>query len=131
MMRSALLALALFAAAATAHAQAGREQFRQAARICRYVPAAEQRVCMARELCVKNRDPVACERRYFVNAERRDIVLEACKGKQGKALRNCMREEYKTLDDAPKLEACTDMQGEPLHECVREEYGKLDRRPKS
>lgn len=126
-----LLAAALLSAAAPAHAQAGRELFREAARTCRYVPAAEQRVCMARELCAKNRDPAACEKRYFVNAERRDIVLEACKGKQGKVLRNCMREEYKTLDDAPKLEACAGLQGEPLHECVREEYGKLDHRPKS
>jgi hypothetical protein len=131
MMRSALLALALFAAAATAHAQAGREQFRQAARTCRYAPAAEQRVCMARELCVKNRDPAQCEKRYFINMERRDIVNEACKGKQAAVLRNCMREEYKTLGDAPKLDACTGMQGTALRECVREEYGKPERAPKS
>jgi hypothetical protein len=131
MMRSALLALVLFAAAATAHAQAGREQFRQAARTCRYAPAAEQRVCMARELCVKNRDPAQCEKRYFINMERRDIVNEACKGKQAAVLRNCMREEYKTLGDAPKLDACTGMQGTALRECVREEYGKPERAPKS
>jgi hypothetical protein len=126
-----LLALALLAATSAVHAQAGREQFREAARTCRYAPAPEQRVCMARELCAKNRDPASCEKRYFVNAERRDIVLEACKGKQGTVLRNCMREEYKALDDAPKLEACGGLQGAPLHECVREEYGKLERAPKS
>jgi len=131
MMRTTLLTLALLAASSTLHAQAGRELFREAARTCRYAPAAEQRVCMARELCVNNRDPVQCEKRYFINMERRDIVNQACKGKQGTVLRNCMREEYKGLDDAPKLEVCTGLQGSPLHECVREEYGKLGRGPKS
>jgi len=34
-------------------------------------------------------------------AERRDSVLAACKGKQGTALRDCMREEYKKLGPEP------------------------------
>jgi len=105
MMHGALLALALLAAAPALQAQsrteAGREQFREAARICRYAPHAEQRACMARELCKNNRDPLACEERYFMIAERRDIVLAACKGKQGTALRDCMREEYKKLGPEP------------------------------
>ncbi len=106
MKRAALLALALLGAAATVQAQsrteAGRQQFREAARICRYAPHAEQRACMARELCKANRDPAACEERYFINAERRDIVLEACRGKQGTVLRDCMREEYKKLGPEPR-----------------------------
>ena len=102
MTRAAFLALAFFAAAAAAHAQSGREQFREAARTCRYSPPAEQRGCMARELCKSNRDPAACEERYFVNAERRDLVLEACRGRQGTVLRDCMREEYKKLGPVPK-----------------------------
>ncbi len=106
MMLRAFLTLALIAGAAAVHAQsrteAGREQFREASRICRYVPHAEQRACMARELCKNNRDPAACEERYFVNAERRDIVLQACKGKQGTVLRDCMREEYKKLGPEPR-----------------------------
>jgi hypothetical protein len=105
MRHRAFLALALLAAA-TVHAQsrteAGRAQFREAGRVCRYVPHAEQRACMARELCKNNRDPAACEERYFVNAERRDLVLEACRGKQGTVLRDCMREEYKKLGPEPK-----------------------------
>ena len=92
----------LLAACASAQAQAGREEFRQAADVCRLVPHAEQRPCMARELCRTNRDPVACEARYIVNAERRDKVLAACKGKQGTVLQDCMREEYKKLGPAPK-----------------------------
>ena len=106
MTRAAILALAFLAAAATAQAQsrteAGRAQFREASRVCRYVPQAEQRTCMARELCKNTRDPAACEERYFVNAERRDLVLEACRGKQGTVLRDCMREEYKKLGPEPK-----------------------------
>ena len=84
MRHRSFLALALLAAAATAHAQsrteAGRAQFREAGRVCRYVPHAEQRACMARELCKNTRDPLVCEDRYFVNAERRDLVLVACRG---------------------------------------------------
>ena len=106
MTRAVILALAFLAAAATAQAQsrteAGRAQFREASRVCRYVPQAEQRTCMARELCKNTRDPAACEERYFVNAERRDLVLEACRGKQGTVLRDCMREEYKKLGPEPK-----------------------------
>jgi hypothetical protein len=108
MTRRAFLALALAAAAGAAPAQsqsraeAGREQFREAARVCRYVPHAEQRACMAKELCRENRDPAKCEERYMINAERRDKVLEACKGKQGEVLRSCMRAEYKKLGPAPK-----------------------------
>jgi hypothetical protein len=107
-MRRAFVALALASAAATtmaqtpARTQAGREQFREAARVCRYVPHAEQRTCMAKELCKDNRDPAKCEERYVINAERRDKVLAACKGKQGTVLRDCMREEYKKLGPAPK-----------------------------
>jgi hypothetical protein len=121
----------LLAAATTLHAQAGREQFREAARTCRYAQPAEQRTCMAFELCKAKRDPTSCERRYFVNMERRDQVLGACKGKQGKVLRNCMRDEYKTLGDAPKLPACDGLLGTALRECVREEFRKLPPASKS
>jgi hypothetical protein len=108
MTRSAVLAFALLAAAGAAQSQAssrteaGREQFREAARVCRYAPHDEQRACMARELCRENRDPAKCAERYMINAERRDKVLEACKGKQGAVLRDCMRAEYKKLGPAPK-----------------------------
>lgn len=106
MMRKAILAVLLLAAGTALQAQsrteAGREQFREASRTCRYAPHADQRACMARELCKNTRDPAVCEDRYFVNAERRDIVLEACRGKQGTVLRDCMREEYKKLGPEPK-----------------------------
>jgi hypothetical protein len=106
MIGRASLALALLAAATALQAQsrteAGRAQFREASRVCRYVPHAEQRTCMARELCKNTRDPAACEDRYYVNAERRDLVLEACRGKQGTVLRDCMREEYRKLGPEPR-----------------------------
>jgi hypothetical protein len=97
-----LLGALLLAASSTLQAQAGREAFRKAAQVCRTEPPADQRTCMARELCRDNKDPARCEERYFINAERRDKVLEACKGKQGEVLRSCMREEYKKLGPAPK-----------------------------
>ena len=126
MRRAAVLgALLLTAAPSLLQAQAGREEFREAARTCRYAPAAEQRTCMAFELCKAKRDPSACEQRYYVTMERRDVVNAACTGKQGTVLRNCMREEYKTLGDAPRLEACTGLLGTELRECVHEEYRKL------
>ena len=131
MTRAVLLAALLLAAPAILHAQAGREQFREAARTCRYAQPSEQRTCMAFELCKAKRDPAVCEQRYFVNMERRDQVLEACKGKQGTALRNCMRDEYKTLGDAPKLESCTGLLGTALRECVRDEYRRLVPAPRS
>jgi hypothetical protein len=134
-MSRALLGLALLAAATTLQAQsrteAGREQFREAARTCRYAPPAEQRVCMAFELCKAGRDPAQCEQRYFINMERRDLVLAACKGKQGTVLNNCMRDEYKKLGTAPRLDACSGMTGAPLLECVREEYRMRVPAPKS
>jgi hypothetical protein len=105
MMRRALLALAALAAATTVLAQsrteAGRAQFREASKVCRYAPHAEQRACMARELCKNNRDPLRCEERYFMIAERRDLVLAACKGRQGSVLRDCMRKEYEKLGPEP------------------------------
>jgi len=104
--RGLLVVLLLLAAPAALQAQsrteAGRAQFREASRTCRYAPHDEQRACMARELCKNNRDPAACEERYFVNAERRDLVLQACKGRQGTVLRDCMREEYKKLGPEPR-----------------------------
>jgi hypothetical protein len=125
MIRAAVLGALLAAASSTLHAQAGREEFREAARTCRYAAPAEQRTCMAFELCKTNRDPQRCEQRYFVNMERRDLVLEACKGKQGTVLNNCMRDGYKTLGTAPRLEACDGLLGAPLRDCVREEYRNL------
>ena len=101
----ALLSLLLIAASGAVLAQsrteAGRAQFREASKVCRYAPHAEQRACMARELCKNNRDPVRCEERYFVIAERRDLVLAACRGKQGSTLRDCMRREYEKLGPEP------------------------------
>ncbi|MEX2197401.1 MAG: hypothetical protein WD886_01210 [Burkholderiales bacterium] len=101
-MRAAFAGALLLAASSALHAQAGREQFREAARTCRLAPHGEQRACMARELCMNNRDPAGCEERYFINAERRDLVLAACTGRQGTVLRDCMREEYRKLGPAPK-----------------------------
>jgi hypothetical protein len=78
-------------------AQRRRDMFKNSAQICKTRPAAEQRDCMRTEMCREARDPARCEEYAKKNAERRDKVLEACKGKQGAVLRQCMREEYKKL----------------------------------
>ena len=74
-----------------------RDMHKNAAAVCKTRPSAEQRACMHTEMCREARDPARCEDNARKNAERRDIVLEACKGKQGAVLRQCMREEYKKL----------------------------------
>ena len=74
-----------------------RDMHKNAAEVCKTRPSAEQRDCMRSEMCREARDPARCEENAMKNAERRDKVLEACKGKQGTLLRQCMREEYKKL----------------------------------
>ena len=74
-----------------------RDMHRRAAEVCKTRPAPEQRECMQTEMCREAKDPARCEENARKNAERRDKVLEACKGKQGKVLQQCMREEYKKL----------------------------------
>lgn len=74
-----------------------RDMHKNAAEVCKTRPSAEQRACMHTEMCREARDPARCEDNARKNAERRDIVLQACKGKQGAVLRQCMREEYKKL----------------------------------
>ena len=78
-------------------AQRQRDMHKNAAAICKTRPSAEQRECMQTEMCREARDPARCEENARKNAERRDKVLEACKGRQGKVLQQCMRDEYKKL----------------------------------
>jgi hypothetical protein len=74
-----------------------RDMHRRAAEVCKTRPSPEQRECMQTEMCREAKDPARCEENARKNAERRDKVLEACKGKQGKVLQKCMHEEYKKL----------------------------------
>jgi len=74
-----------------------RDMHRRAAEVCKTRPSPEQRECMQTEMCREARDPARCEENARKNAERREKVLEACKGKQGTVLQQCMREEYKKL----------------------------------
>jgi hypothetical protein len=78
-------------------AQKLRDMHKNAAQVCKTRPSAEQRECMRTEMCREARDPARCEENAKKNAERRDKVLETCKGKQGPVLRQCMREEYRKL----------------------------------
>ena len=78
-------------------AQKLRDMHKNAAEVCKTRPSAEQRECMRVQMCQTANDPARCEENARKNAERRDIVLAACKGKQGAVLRQCLREEYKKL----------------------------------
>ena len=78
-------------------AQKLRDLHKNAAEVCKTRPSAEQGECMRIEMCRQARDPARCEENAKKNAERRDKVLAACKGKQGQVLQQCMREEYKKL----------------------------------
>ena len=78
-------------------AQKLRDMHKNAAAICKTRPSAEQRECMRQQMCQQAKDPERCEENAKKNAERRDKVLETCKGKQGKVLQQCLREEYKKL----------------------------------
>jgi len=77
--------------------QRQRDMHRNAAEVCKTRPSAEQRECMRQQMCQQAKDPERCEENAKKNAERRDKVLETCKGKQGAVLQQCMREEYKKL----------------------------------
>jgi len=74
-----------------------RDMHRNAAEVCKTRPSDEQRECMRVQMCQQANDPARCEDNARKNAERRDKVLAACKGKQGPVLQQCMREEYKKL----------------------------------
>jgi Spy/CpxP family protein refolding chaperone len=81
-----------------------RQKFRDAAKRAREACAgkegAERRECLAQHRCAQARDPAQCmarakERaeRHKARAERREKAREACKGKEGEALRDCLREQ--------------------------------------
>jgi hypothetical protein len=54
---------------------------------------AEHRDCMRREMCAQTKDPAKCEAQAKERMARRDKTREACKGKEGEALRSCIREQ--------------------------------------
>ena len=57
----------------------------------------ERHACMRKEMCAQAKDPAACEARAKERAARhaefRAKVREACKGKEGEALKACAREQ--------------------------------------
>jgi hypothetical protein len=46
-------------------------------------------------MCKQSADPAKCEARAKEHAARRAKVAEACKGKQGEDLKNCVNEQHK------------------------------------
>ena len=48
---------------------------------------------MRKELCAQSKDPAKCDAQAKEWMAKRDKAREACKGKEGDALRSCMREQ--------------------------------------
>ncbi len=80
-----------------AKAKAAHEKARQA---CEGKSGAEGRDCMRREMCAQSADSAKCEARVKERVSHRKERMaqrakarEACKGKEGEALKSCMREQ--------------------------------------
>jgi hypothetical protein len=77
--------------ACEARIAAARAAHAKAAKACEASKdkTAEHRECMRRELCAQTKDPKSCE----AAAAKRAKIREACQGKEGEALRACIREQ--------------------------------------
>jgi hypothetical protein len=147
-MRLSLFAGAALLAASTAlHAQAERQDFKdaraKALKACEATPTAEQRACFRRELCAQSKDPQACQER-FARADRASAAhakaAKACEGKYGGERADCLRRETcaqakdpaqceaRIKEAAAKRErireACKDKKGDEHKACLRAERGK-------
>ncbi len=69
----------------------------QAAKACESQKGAEHRACMQKQMCAQAQDPAKCEAGVKARAEKRNSrraeIREACKGKEGDALKSCIREQ--------------------------------------
>src|SRR5262245_31047433 len=73
-----------------------REGMRAAMEACKDKP--DRRACMAQQMCAKSQDPAKCQERVKARGERmqhrieaRQKMHEACSGKRGEDLSNCMK----------------------------------------
>jgi hypothetical protein len=77
------------------------EAVKDAHKACEGKQGPERRDCMRREMCAKAPDRAQCEARAREREQRRSERLderqkahEACTGKRGEELRNCLREQH-------------------------------------
>lgn len=113
-----------------------REQMRTAFEACK--GNSDQRACMTEQMCAKAQDPAQCrtsakERQAFRNQrmDERQKMHEACNGKRGDELANCLigqRQAFaqQRIEERQKAhEACGGKRGEELTKCLGEQRGKL------
>ena len=144
---SFLMAGALLAASTVVHAQADRQQPRdahaKALKACEGKAGDEHRACVRREMCAQSQDAKACQER-FAKADAakaaRAKAAKACEGKQGAERGECMRREACAQAKDPAQcevsvkeaaarrekirEACKGKSGEEYRACVREQRGQ-------
>src|SRR5678815_1336982 len=139
----AAVSLALSASFAMAQMQHGgpdkaqmHERMKAIQEACKDKP--DRRACMMEQFCAKSQDPAKCQarakehgQRMQKHAEERQKMHEACNGKRGDDLANCIkgqRQQMKTarLEMRQKAhEACNGKRGDDLGKCLRDQREKL------
>ena len=113
-----------------------REGFKAAHEACKDKP--DRRACMTEQICSKSSDPKKCFEhakahgdRRAKHTEARQKMHEACNGKRGEDLANCMKTQHKEkhaqrLEMRQKAhEACNGKRGDELGTCLRDQREKL------
>jgi hypothetical protein len=140
---AAAVSLALCSSFAMAQMQPGgpdrvqmRENMKAAYEACKDQP--NRRACMTDRFCAKSQDPAKCQarakehgQRMQKHAEERQKMHEACNGKRGDDLANCIKAQ-RQMKHAQRLEmrqkaheACNGKRGDELSTCLRDQREKL------
>jgi len=98
----------------------------------------DRRACMMEQMCAKAPDPAQCHARakersqhMQQRAEKRQMMHEACSGRRGDDLANCIksqRQKYRAerLEQRQKAhEACNGKRGDELGKCLGEQRQKF------
>jgi len=139
----AAISLALTASFAVAQMQPGgpdrakmHEGMKAAYEACKDKP--DRHACMMESMCAKSSDPAKCQahakergQHMQQRAEQRQKMHEACNGKRGDDLVNCMKGQHAQMKAAhleqrqKAHEACNGKRGEELGKCLHEQREKL------
>ena len=112
-----------------------REAMKAAYEACKDKP--DRRACMTEQMCAKAQDPAKCQAQAKARGEQmqqrieaRQKMHEACSGKRGEELTNCMKGQRQAMmqqrmEERQKAhEACSGKRGEELMNCLREQRGR-------
>ena len=134
---AATLALAAtFAAAQMSPREHGmgpnHEAMRAAYEACKDKP--DRRACMTEQMCAKSQDPAKCQAQAKARGEQmqqrieaRQKMHEACSGKRGEELANCMKGQRQAMmqqrmEERQKAhEACNGKRGDELMKCLQDQ----------